>query len=100
MIKSQNEIVSLFFTQYLDVEMIAGVNDGYEKVLNRLIPQIQNLLDTNMQTLLSALYRIDVDEIKFRKALELSPPEDVTKNISKLILDRIILKAETRIKYQ
>lgn len=97
--KTQNEIVTELVCQYLDIEGIAGPEEQYEKVLDRLRPQIQCLLDTDMQTLLNALYRIDVDEQKFRYALEIGDPEEISLNISKLILDRIILKAQTRLKY-
>ena len=71
----------------------------YEEVLSRLEKQVQYLLNDDFQTLLNALYRIDVDEQKFRMALEISDPNEVARNVGRLILDRIILKAETRLKY-
>ena len=71
----------------------------YEQVLSRLEKQIQFLLNDDFQTLLNALYRIDVDEHKFRNALGLSKPQEVARKIGVLILDRIILKAQTRLKY-
>ncbi len=84
--------------QYFGVPVEDSLRE-YEEVLSRLEQQIQYLLNDDFQTLLNALYRIDVDEEKFRSALELSSPGEVARNVGKLILDRIILKAETRLKY-
>ncbi len=98
--KNQNEIVSDLILKYLEVDTIATSSDTYDIIINRIQPQVQYLLDNDMQSLLNALYRIDVDELKFRSALELGDPEDIAKNVSVLILDRVILKAQTRLKYQ
>ncbi len=98
--KGQNEIVSDLILKYLELDTVAKSNDTYDIILKRLQPQVQYLLDNDMQLLLNALYRIDVDELKFREALELGEPGSIAKKISILILDRVILKVQTRLKYQ
>lgn len=80
-----------------DLELIEGPT--YDQILEKLIKQVSYLLDHDFQRLLNALYRIDVDENKFGQTLTLASPEDVAPRIAQLILDRIILKAKTRIKY-
>ena len=84
----------------MELDTVAKSNDTYDIILKRLQPQVQYLLDNDMQFLLNALYRIDVDELKFREALELGEPGSIAKKISILILDRVILKVQTRLKYQ
>jgi hypothetical protein len=71
----------------------------YEAVLEPLKKQIQYLLNEDFQALLNAMYRIDVDENKFKIALEFSRPSQMAENIGRLILDRIVVKAQTRLKY-
>ena len=97
---TQNEIVTGLALQYLNIENLANRDDDYRVILDRLKPQIQCLLDKDLQTLLNALYRIDVDENKFKFILEKALPDEISEGVSKLILDRIILKAQTRLKYQ
>ena len=97
---TEHRIISDLIFKYLELEKIADFGDSYDKILDRLQPQIQYLLDNNFQLLLNALYRIDVDEVKFREVLELGDPEMISRNVSILILDRVILKAQTRLKYQ
>lgn len=96
----QNEIITGLALQYLSIENLATSDDDYQTILDRLKPQIQYLLDKDLQTLLNALYRIDVDENKFKFILEQGLPDEISEGVSKLILDRIILKAQTRLKYQ
>ena len=88
------QLIQQYFGLPIDVNLRL-----YEEILDRLEKQIQYLLNDDFQTLLNALYRIDVDERRFRETLELSDPSKVARNIGTLILDRIILKAQTRLKY-
>lgn len=84
--------------QYFDLSLTAE-DTSYQRILRQLTTHIRYLLDHNFELLLQALYRIDVDEIKFREALELGEPHEVAGNIARLVLDRIVLKAKTRAKY-
>lgn len=84
--------------QYFGVEIV-DESLTYTLILNQLTKQIKYMLDNDFQGLLNALYRIDVDERKFSLALETGESEDVAKNVGDLILQRIVLKAQTRMKY-
>mgnify|MGYP006143639593 CR=1 FL=1 len=88
------QLIQQYFGLAVDTAM-----QQYEEILSRLEKQVQYLLNDDFQTLLNALYRIDVNEERFREALELSKPNEVARNLGKLILDRIVLKAQTRLKY-
>ena len=71
----------------------------YSLLLANLTKQIKFMLDEDFQGLLNAMYRIDVAEGKFSLALETGNPDDVPRNVATLILDRIVEKAKTRLKY-
>jgi len=92
-------ISSDLISQYFGLET-PEVGSSYEQILGKLTRQIQFLLNNDFQALLNALYRIDVDERKFMLAIEDGTPDQVANNIAKLILDRIIIKAQTRLKYR
>ena len=74
-------------------------SDSYEKILNKLCKQVGWLLDHDFQSLLNALYRIDVNEEKFKQILAVSAPDKIALEIAELILARIIKKAKTRLYY-
>ena len=91
-------ISSQLLSQYFGLDSF-GDDLDYKLLLERLTAQIKFMLDDDFQGLLNAMYRIDIDERKFSLVLEMGKPDDVAKNVAELILDRIILKAKTRIKY-
>lgn len=72
---------------------------SYEEILEKLVPAVNHLLDTNMNSLMNILYRMDVSEQKVKKVLATSEPEKVGEFVSRLILDRQLEKIETRKKY-
>ena len=61
---------------------------------------IGNLLQTDLQKLLSLLYRIDVNETQFRQALLAEDSRQIAENIAKLVLAREKQKLEFRRRYQ
>ncbi len=91
-------ISSQLVNQYFGLET-ASEDLNYQLLLGRLTEQIKYMLDNDFQGLLNALYRIDVEERQFSLTLEEGNPDDVAKNVAQLILDRIVLKAKTRLKY-
>ena len=59
---------------------------------------ITHLIDSDFERLLQVLYRIDIDELKVKKAFANS--DSVANSLAKLILAREIQKIETRKKYR
>ena len=82
------------------LQEVGNGNYSYDQLLEKLTPIINNLLDRDMNSLMSILYRIDVSESKFREVLATSEPHLVGENVARLILDRQIQKIETRKKYR
>jgi hypothetical protein len=67
-----------------------------EEFIEKLSEVIKDLLANNMEKLLSALYRIDVDERKFKLTLAGSAPEEVHLKIAELVFERELEKQKYR----
>lgn len=84
----------------IDTSLISTQPSNKEDLVALLKPVISNLLDNDMSRLLNLLYRIDVDENKAKSILASEAPDLVAVSLSRLIIDREILKVQTRLKYQ
>jgi len=73
---------------------------NYQEILSKLIPIVNHLLDNDLQLLMQVLYRIDVNEDKFKQVLAFSKPPELAEKVSRLIIDRQLQKIETRKKYR
>lgn len=71
-------------------------NEEIHQALKRVI---NHLLDKDLERLLTALYRIDVEEQKFKQILSDSKPDSIASELANLIIERQIKKIETRRKY-
>ena len=74
--------------------------EDFSEILSRLSNLINNLLDSDIQGLLSLLYRIDVSEQKVKTILATANQGDMAKKIAVLIIERQIQKIVTRMKYK
>lgn len=77
---------------------IIGNNLGDLK--SKLEKIIAYLLDNDFERLLNAMYRLDINEDKFKEALIIDGGKSISKRITELIIEREIQKIETRIKYK
>ena len=75
-------------------------SDDFSRLEEQLSNLISFLLDNDLQRLLNGLYRIDVDEQKFKEILAYEKPEKVSLSIARLIIERELKKVETRRKYK
>ena len=66
----------------------------------RLTIYILDLLDTNFEKLCNMIYRHDVSEVKFNKALESLSIEEQAENISELVIERELEKVKSRQAYR
>ncbi|WP_421876229.1 hypothetical protein [Marinoscillum sp.] len=70
-----------------------------EDLFDNLRRIVQHLLDHDFEKLLNVMYRIDLSEQKVKKVLTTENPKNLSKCISRMILERELQKAKTRIKY-
>lgn len=60
---------------------------------------ISHLLNTDMNRLLNFFYRVDLEETKLKKVLTMTPPDDLSRLLTEMVIERLKLKAEIRKKY-
>lgn len=78
----------------LEQQQLARIPElSLEALKNLLAKQVLYMLERDFERLLQALYRIDVPEQRFRESLT---SEDPAGQIADLILQRELLKVQTR----
>lgn len=71
-----------------------------DELKSKLVPVITYLLDKDMNRLLNALYRIDINETKVKQVLTLGTPGNIATELAALIIERELQKVITRKKYR
>ena len=84
----------------LDESFDDQVDHPFEQLHLMLTRVIRHLLDHDFGGLMTALYRIDVQEQKVKEVLELSHPDELAANLAHEVISREKQKAETRIRYR
>ncbi len=67
-----------------------------EELKEKLSAQINQMIQTDFQKLVSLLYRIDVNESRLKLLLKEYPGEDAGKIIAELIIERQLQKIKSR----
>lgn len=81
-----------------DLQINGLVPNDYQAFLDLLTRAVQNLIDSDFEKFLNALYRIDVDEQKVKEAF--AKKGNVAAAIAELIIQREFQKITTREKYR
>jgi hypothetical protein len=85
--------------EYFENDLVAE-STTYQQLHERLTALIVYLLLHKMELLLQVLYRVDVFEKDTKAAFAQNDPKLIAPELAKLIIDRELKKAETRIKYK
>ena len=85
--------------EYFDDEQLAKATSR-EQLHQQLTQLIIYLLLHKMELLIQVLYRIDVFEKDTKAAFAQNNPQLIAPILANLIIDRELIKAETRIKYR
>ena len=91
--------------EHFDAEILPvssnALPDNLMNILKSALKKhIEYLLVSNFEKLLNAIYRIDIDEKKFNEALKLDSIESISSEVTELVIEREIQKAESRRKYR
>lgn len=70
-----------------------------EDLASFICPHIQKLLDRDFERLLQLCYRIDLGEERLKRILYQSPVESLAMELSLALIDRQVLKFQTKRKY-
>lgn len=71
-----------------------------DAIRDKLAIVIAHLLEHNFEKLLQAMYRLDVAEPKFHRAMHESAPVDLPYALADLVIEREMQKVRTRIMYK
>ncbi len=72
----------------------------FDRLLEYLTQRINYLIDHNLNTLLNALYRIDIPEDKIKELLQNSQQGQIARNIAEAVIEREKQKIITRRMYR
>ena len=71
----------------------------YAQLHQRLTECVVYLLLHHMEQLLQILYRVDVNERLTKAAFAQNDPQQIAPELARLLIERELIKAETRLKY-
>ncbi len=98
LIQVQNELIKIESQEITEQYKLSP--EDFSEIRSRLSTLISNLLDSDLQGLLSLLYRIDVSEQKVKAILATANTGEMAEQIAALIIERQIQKINTRRKYK
>jgi hypothetical protein len=78
------------------LETTLPVNISVEELKEKLATHINHLINHDFEKLVFYLYRIDVDEARMKKLLELKDGENAAGLIANLIIERQLQKIKSR----
>lgn len=81
-----------------DRQVVEG--EDYQEIHQKLTKVVSHLLNTDLNRLLTILYRIDINEQSVKMILASEKPDEIGSEIALLILKRELQKVETRKKYR
>ena len=83
----------------LEEDPFGLLSDGTGEIKKRLREIIDYLLEKDFERLLNAMYRLDINEDRFREVIEGKAGNDVSGVLADMILERELRKVQTRIRY-
>ncbi|WP_422361685.1 hypothetical protein [Reichenbachiella sp.] len=84
----------------LPEEELASFQSSEQALEEALTSIINNLLNQDMTRLLNAFYKIDLDEVKFKKILSTTAPDQIAATLAREVVKREMQKVKTREKYR
>ncbi len=90
-------------TELLHTDVDAGLADpeaDYHQLIEIMSRRIEELLSGQFETLMSMMYRLDIDENSIRRALDPANPENPASSLARLIVDRQKRRMATKRKYR
>ena len=73
---------------------------SFEEVLAYLEGAISHLLDHDFERLLQIMYRIDIDENRFKEVFQSEESKEIVAKLARMVLDRELEKVRTRAEYK
>lgn len=70
-------------------------NSGFDTISKVLAERIKILLDEDFESLVNAMYRMDIPENHFHEALTLQTPDEIANALAEVVIQREILRVKT-----
>lgn len=70
------------------------------ELLDALTNQVARLIESDLNKLMTAMYTLDIDEVRFADAMRLPGKDMVSRAVAELILEREIQKMDMRRRYE
>jgi len=94
--KTALQVIRDFNRFGIEIKFPGDLRMAYDELYAQLSPIIQELLNTNLSTVYSILYTVDLNEYKIKKGVAEMPDLELHEVISHLLLDRELRKVLTR----
>lgn len=85
---------------YLDNDQFLPLPADTGELKNKLKKIIEHLLQADFERLLNAMYRLDIDETRFKSLLSGVHGNDVSGKLAEIVIERELQKIETRMKFK
>ncbi len=97
----ENQVLNLIYQDFnVDQVKFNIVQSDMYEIKNRLIELIDYCLQNDFERLLNAMYRLDVNETKFKDTINGKYGNDVSLILAEFVIERELRKIETRNRYQ
>ncbi len=97
MARQLHEEVILLSRKYLETTFEDSF--PFDEFRRAILKEVSFLLNNDFEKLIRIFYRIDITKKKKKKVIHFSDLNDLTSDLTDLIINRLILKAKTRIQY-
>jgi hypothetical protein len=84
----------------LEDDHFNSVPSSLEGIREKLKWIIEHLLQNDFERLLNAMYRLDIDESKFKSVISGTYGNDVAGKLAEIVIERELKKIETRKRYR
>jgi hypothetical protein len=99
--ETEKQVVQLLSGDFsLDNDHFLSVQDGNQELKDKLKIVIDHLLQTDFEKLLSIMYRLDINESRFKNVISGMYGNDVSGTLAEIVIERELQKVETRKKYK
>jgi hypothetical protein len=96
--KEQNDALYNALSGSFELENVHGLS--LTDIKANVESVVRELLDRNIEKLMSILYRIDVDQKRTDSILKLMSKDDIASQLADEIINRQLQKIETRYRYK
>ena len=96
-----NQVLQLINQDFnVDESDLKIVQSDLHEIKLKLIELIDYCLQKDFERLLNAMYRLDINEAKFKGTINGKYGNDISEKLADLIIERELQKIETRNRYQ